>query len=93
MIGINQHTKENIRDEGILLTSMKHENLLWAREFFYFDKEKYFIIITDYCPDGSLDLKIGNLHEASVIKIMAGIANGLRYLHMARNIVHRDLKP
>jgi len=72
---------------------MKHENLLWAREFFYYDKEKYFIIITDYCPDGSLEQKIGDLHEGSIIKIMAGIANGLRYLHVGRNVVHRDLKP
>ena len=93
MIEVNQQNKQKIREEGILLASMKHENLLWAREFFFYQKEKYFMIITDFCAEGSLDRKIGNLHEGSLVKIMAGIANGLRYLHVEKSIVHRDLKP
>ena len=76
-----------------MLASMKHPNILWAREFFYYDKEKYFVIITDYCKDGSLDNFIGEMEEARVKKVMLGVAEGLFYLHTTRNIVHRDLKP
>lgn len=82
MVKVNNQNKDKIREEGIILASMKHKNLLWAREFFFYDKEQYFIIITDYCPDGSLDLKIGNLPSERIIKIMGGIAEGLRFLHL-----------
>ena len=75
-----------------MLASMKHPNLLWAREFFFFDKDKYFIIVTDYCAEGSLDGKINLLAFCSVIRVMAGIADGVRFLHQNKNIMHRDLK-
>ena len=48
--------------------------------------------MTDFCPDGSLDHKIGVLSLGSVIRIMAGIADGLRFLHLVKKIMHRDLK-
>lgn len=48
--------------------------------------------MTEYCSSGSLDLRIGNLHQ-NVINIMKGIAEGLRFLHVEKNVMHRDLKP
>ena len=48
--------------------------------------------MTDYCPDGSLDSKIGLLSFGSIVRIMAGIADGVRFLHYKKNIMHRDLK-
>lgn len=60
---------------------MKHKNLIWAREFFFFDKEQFFVIITELCEGGSLDKIIGDSYQ-NVSQIMEGIAEGLRFLHL-----------
>ena len=38
MVETDQLDKDKIREEGMMLASMKHSNLLWAREFFFYDK-------------------------------------------------------
>jgi len=74
------------------LASIRHNNIVWAKEFFFFNKDREFVIVIDYCPDGGLDNKIGLLSMASIIMIMGGIADGLRFLHIKKNIMHRDIK-
>ena len=38
IIPINKQIREKIREEGKLLASLDHPNILWAREFFYFQQ-------------------------------------------------------
>ena len=72
--------------------SLDHPNILKAREFFFFNKEKYLTIILEYCPDGSLCNLIGNSSNDSFRKVLKEIAEGLVYLH-SKNTIHRDIKP
>jgi serine/threonine protein kinase len=71
---------------------LNHPNILKAREFFFFNKEKYLTIILEYCPDGSLCNLIGKSSIDSIRAIIKGIAEGLVYLH-EKNVIHRDIKP
>ena len=92
MIKTDNLDKDDIRTEAVMLASVRHPNLLWAREFFYYSQERYFIIVTDYCELGSLDQHFAGLDVGQLRGVFEGIANGLRYLHIQRHILHRDLK-
>jgi hypothetical protein len=36
MIEMREMEMEKVRQEGMLMVSMRHENILWAREFFFY---------------------------------------------------------
>jgi serine/threonine protein kinase len=72
--------------------TLEHPNILTAREFFFFSKEEYLVIILEYCPDGSLSNLVGKISGDPLKKVIRGIAEGLVYLHN-KNIFHRDIKP
>ena len=84
MIPITPKVKDKIREEGRLLALMEHPNILWAREFFYYQQERYFVIITEFCNNGGLDNHIGSLDPPRTLSIMKGIAEGLQYLHQEK---------
>jgi serine/threonine protein kinase len=73
--------------------SLDHENLIKTKEFFFFDQEKFLVIVMEYCPDGNLDDQIGRIEQPHIEGIMKQIANGLVYLHDNKKIIHRDIKP
>ena len=64
-----------------MYVAFKHPNILKAREFFFFRKEQYLIIILEYCPDGNLNNFIGKLDQKKSKEIMRQVAEGLLYLH------------
>jgi hypothetical protein len=53
-----------------MYVSFQHPNILKAREFFFYKKEQFLIIILEYCPDGSLENFIGKLNSNQCRKIL-----------------------
>jgi serine/threonine protein kinase len=76
-----------------MYVSFKHPNILKAREFFFYKKEQFLIIVLEYCPDGSLSNFIGKLNPQKCREIMKQISQGVVYLHEEKKTLHRDLKP
>jgi serine/threonine protein kinase len=64
-----------------MYVSFQHPNILKAREFFFYKKEQFLIIVLEYCPDGSLENFIGKLNSNQCRTIMKQIAEGVVYLH------------
>jgi len=69
---------------------LRHTNLLTPKMLGQCDNQPYLIL--PYCPNGSLNKKVGECTEEEAWKIIEQVASGLAYLHK-RNIVHQDIKP
>lgn len=76
-----------------ILSKLSHPNIMQIYEFF--DDNKYFYIVSEYCQGGELFDKIiekGSFTENMAALIMKQILSAINYCH-TNNIVHRDLKP
>ncbi|OMJ65827.1 hypothetical protein SteCoe_37563 [Stentor coeruleus] len=83
----------SVLDEVNIMKELDHPNL--PRIYEFFEDEKYFYIILEFCKGGDLFEKIVELHkfeEAKAAEIMSQIFSGINYLH-SKGIVHRDIKP
>lgn len=69
---------------------LRHTNLLTPKTLGQCDNQPFLVL--PYCPNGSLNRKIGQCSEGEAWKIMEQVASGLAYLH-ERKIVHQDIKP
>lgn len=69
---------------------LRHTNLLTPKTLGQYEHQPYLVL--PFCPNGSLNKKIGQCSEDELWKIMQQVASGLAYLHQ-RNIVHQDIKP
>lgn len=69
---------------------LRHTNLLTPKTLGQYEHQPYLLL--PYCPNGSLNKKIGQCSEDEVWKILEQVASGLAYLHQ-RKIVHQDIKP
>ena len=69
---------------------LRHSSLLTPKMLGQFENQPYLIL--PFCPNGSLNKKVGECTEEEAWKIMEQVASGLAYLHK-RNIVHQDIKP
>ena len=69
---------------------LRHTNLLTPKMLGQCDNQPYLIL--PFCPNGSLNKKVGNCTEEEAWKILEQVASGLAYLHQ-RKIVHQDIKP
>lgn len=49
-------------------------------------------LIMDYCSEGSLTKKVGDLSEEQIWHVISDVASGLDYLHR-NDIIHQDIKP
>ena len=69
---------------------LRHTNLLTPKTLGQYEHQPYLLL--PYCPNGSLNKKIGQCSEDEAWKILEQVASGLAYLHK-RKIVHQDIKP
>lgn len=93
IIPVTKEDKANAKKEAQMYVLYDHPNILKAREFFFYKKEQFLIIVLEYCPDGSLSNFIGKVNPNQCREIMKQIAEGLVYLHDEKKTLHRDLKP
>eukprot|EP00049_Salpingoeca_infusionum_P023569 m.12843 g.12843 ORF g.12843 m.12843 type:complete len:421 (-) comp5872_c0_seq1:113-1375(-) len=90
--------EENARLEAVLLSKLKHPNIVAHRETFYNADDTELFIIMQYCAKGDLhqhikaQAKLGELFpEQLIMDWLLQIGLALQYLH-GLNILHRDLK-
>ena len=90
--GTNQTNENDVYKEVDLLIKMDHPNIVKIFEFYNGEKEYY--LIMEYCGGGELFDKIvkSNLTEIQCAYIMYQIISAVNYCHKMK-IIHRDLKP
>lgn len=75
------------------LASINHEHIIHVLEAFEQNNTVYYVM--EFIAGGSLDSYIashGCMAEAEAMRCMAGIAEGLQYMH-SKKMLHLDLKP
>ena len=70
--------------------NLRHTNLLTPKTLGQYDSQPYLVL--PYCPNGSLNKKVGACTEEEAWKIIEQVASGLAYLHK-KGIIHQDIKP
>ena len=81
-----------VLDEIAILKKLDHPNIMKIFEFF--DDEKNFYIISDFCDQGDLLgklEKLGRMNEIVVKFLMEQVFNAVAYLH-SKNFLHGDIK-
>ena len=90
--GTNKTNEDDVYKEVDLLIKMDHPNIVKIFEFYNGEKDYY--LIMEYCGGGELFDKIvkSNLTEIQCAYIMYQILSAVNYCHKMK-IIHRDLKP
>ncbi|MBR2168442.1 MAG: serine/threonine protein kinase [Paludibacteraceae bacterium] len=76
--------------ELIVAHDLHHPHLLTPNMLGQYERQPY--LIMQYCPNGSLNKKVGKCTEEEAWKILEHVASGLAYLH-EQGVVHQDIKP
>jgi calcium-dependent protein kinase len=93
--------KENMTEEDVktlleeisILSQLDHPSII--KMFEYFEDEKRYYLIMEYCSGGELFDEIinqGKFSELLAAQVMRQIFSSILFFH-EKNIVHRDLKP
>ncbi|XP_069017582.1 serine/threonine-protein kinase Nek3 isoform X1 [Embiotoca jacksoni] len=90
----NQSKLENSRREAILLSRMKHPNIVAFREAF--EADDLLCIVMEYCSGGDLLQRIQQQKTTqfcvdNILKWFAQMCAGAKHIHDKR-VLHRDLK-
>ena len=92
--GTNQTNEADVINEVYSLMKMDHPNIVKIFEFYNAEKEYY--LIMEYCEGGELFDKISKkgfkLTEIQCAYIMYQIVSAIHYCHNIK-LIHRDLKP
>ena len=96
-INSSKETYKNLQNEFLILSKIKHNNIIKLIDFKKTKNNIYFIL--DYCNGGNLseymryyEKKEGKLlNESDIQKLLRQLILGLEYMHK-KNIIHRDLK-
>ena len=73
-----------------IVHNLRHTNLLTSKVVGHYENQPYLLIA--YCPNGSLNKRVGKCSEEEAWKIIEQVASGLAYLHK-KGIIHQDIKP
>ncbi|XP_029373152.1 serine/threonine-protein kinase Nek3 [Echeneis naucrates] len=90
----NQSKLENSRREAVLLSRMKHPNIVAFREAF--EADDLLCIVMEYCSGGDLLQRIRQQKTTAfcvdeILKWFAQMCSGAKHIHDKR-VLHRDLK-
>nr|XP_020470404.1 serine/threonine-protein kinase Nek3 [Monopterus albus]XP_020470405.1 serine/threonine-protein kinase Nek3 [Monopterus albus] len=90
----NRTKLENSRREAILLSRMKHPNIVAFREAF--EAEDLLCIVMEYCSGGDLLQRIRHQNTTQfcvdeILKWFAQMCAGAKHIH-DKQVLHRDLK-
>ena len=90
--------KEDIFNEGKIMKSLHHINIINFIDFIYDNENEYIFILMEYAEKGDLEQKILSLKtqgtyldEDSILDYFLQICQGIKYMH-DKKIIHRDLK-
>lgn len=91
--GMFSEYRRKFMREAENLASINHPHIIHVLEAFEQNNTVYYVM--EFVAGGSLDSFIcmqGRMNEASALKCLAGIAEGLQYMH-SQKMLHLDLKP
>lgn len=90
--GLDRDGLELFAREFSLVADVNDPNILKP---LYFESERNPYLVLQYCKQGSLKNKIGNITEGEAWRIIHDVAHGLKSLHnhMPNPIIHQDIKP
>lgn len=88
--GMNPNGLQVFCKEFANVFNLNHTNLLKPTHVDTWHDMPY--LIMPYCPEGSLETKLGKMSEQQMWKMIHDVASGLAYLH-DKDIVHQDIKP
>lgn len=81
---------QNFKHEFTSVFNLNHSNLLTPSSYDIFEGNPY--LVMPFCENGSAASYIGQVDEATLLKILHDVASGLAYLH-DNKVVHQDIKP
>lgn len=90
----NPQIRERFKNESILLSKLKHPNIVGVYDFY--EDEKGLFIFMEYFEGTPLDEyiaeKSGPIASERAIPIMKKVLDGFAYAH-SQGVIHRDIKP
>ena len=90
--GLDNKGLELFSKEYALVFNLNHKNLLIPKHFDDFEGSPY--LVMQYCQQGSVFGKIGEMTEVELARFMQQSASALNYLHQQEPpIIHQDIKP
>ena len=88
--GMDEDGLKVFAQELSVVHNLRHTNLLTPKTLGQYQSQPYLIL--PYCPNGSLNKKVGSCTEEEAWVIIGQVASGLAYLH-DHKIIHQDIKP
>jgi serine/threonine protein kinase len=91
-MSLTPHEEFRIREESVILQSLKHPNII---EFYdFFEETKVFVIIMEYLDGGELFHRISKklyYNEENARNVVRELLHAIKHCHDS-DIVHRDIK-
>jgi len=95
--GLSEKDRTDTLNEARIMQQISHENII--RHVASWCENQWLFIVMEYAQEGDLGQVVASyadgapaLSEDMLLKYIADIAQGLKYLH-ANRILHRDIKP